>query len=127
VLSANSNSPQDRGIRVSISALSDRCAQPSGYFSGTVQWIVSISALSDRCAQLIILIILIIGIIVSISALSDRCAQHPLFGGAVDVTQFQYPLFRIVVLSGERAAVFGNVDGVSISALSDRCAQPRCS
>ena len=133
---------------------------------------VSISALSDRIAQLLIALVAGVAVVVSISALSDRIAQPSrraiassasfsfnirsfgsncsafLLGLAgLPTCQFQYPLFRIELLSvsGDRAQhqaltcfnirSFGSNCSalktppplsrvvVSISALSDRIAQ----
>ena len=133
---------------VSISALSDRIAQLKMSILRFLCATVSISALSDRIAQRR-------GSkggrsiwIVSISALSDRIAQQVIEGNFFLVdSQFQYPLFRIELLSragcerresspdGFNIRSFGSncsapdldrgglFDGVSISALSDRIAQ----
>ena len=101
VLSLGAREPQPRP-HVSISALSDRCAQLCDEQVIVAGILVSISALSDRCAQLRWCWMNSPGIRVSISALSDRCAQRHPGGGGHDPEQFQYPLFRIVVLSLER-------------------------
>ena len=109
---------------------------------------VSISALSDRIAQRICLSERCRGTSVSISALSDRIAQpakakanptsSPSFNirsfgsncsassGALQapvVVLFQYPLFRIELLSALTGGRLVVIDDVSISALSDRIAQ----
>ena len=61
---------------------------------------VSISALSDRIAQLKMSILRFLCATVSISALSDRIAQQVIEGNFFLVdSQFQYPLFRIELLS----------------------------
>ena len=133
---------------VSISALSDRIAQLGEFVDSVTKRLVSISALSDRIAQPAAAAILFAGEYVSISALSDRIAQPG--GGLAGQrrgAKFQYPLFRIELLSERIAgqtfdsacfnirsfgsncsamAVENHSTGtrVSISALSDRIAQP---
>ena len=108
---------------------------------------VSISALSDRIAQLAPGVPPVIAVTVSISALSDRIAQRmarltwhrasrcfnirsfgsncsaPVTFCSSSAVLFQYPLFRIELLSPVGALAGLNNGEVSISALSDRIAQ----
>jgi len=86
---------------------------------------VSISALSDRCAQLIgsanvspavVFQYPLFRIVVLSIAAGDLGHRKCLF---------QYPLFRIVVLSAPHTVHAALRRNVSISALSDRCAQLR--
>ena len=138
-----------RGDHVSISALSDRIAQRQTQAGRPGVGAVSISALSDRIAQQENAFDLIdLDAEVSISALSDRIAQqgkhngndiiavlfqYPLF--RIELLSinppykpplhhlFQYPLFRIELLSKTLWNGANPMVSVSISALSDRIAQ----
>ena len=89
-------------FRVSISALSDRIAQPTAAPPGRrLCWRFNIRSFGSNC-----------------SALSQRGQRR---GGAM----FQYPLFRIELLSSFITQTLQLKLEVSISALSDRIAQQR--
>ena len=85
---------------------------------------VSISALSDRIAQLRMASIVLGHMLrFNIRSFGSNCsAGLPTERGA-QVHPFQYPLFRIELLSGKRSRRPRCAMRVSISALSDRIAQ----
>ena len=124
MLSALLQRPINAFQAVSISALSDRIAQLRQAQIRLRLHVVSISALSDRIAQLPIPELPPSLLVVSISALSDRIAQ-PLAPSPdlIGTLQFQYPLFRIELLSNTALSTTAFAWKVSISALSDRIAQ----
>ena len=137
---------------VSISALSDRIAQP-GLFqictfaapcfnirsfgsncSARAWWTCATQSLMFQYPLFRIELLSVRQILhfrkqfaVSISALSDRIAQ-PIASAVINhrISKFQYPLFRIELLSKIFILTSIACIVVSISALSDRIAQRRC-
>ena len=100
LLSAHSLPRLGVAIYVSISALSDRIAQHQRQRRACRLMRVSISALSDRIAQLWNMIEDHCTMLVSLSALSDRIAQQLIAPSVyLFAALFQYPLFRIELLS----------------------------
>ena len=135
---------------VSISALSDRIAQPSHKsYLAAKRYRFNIRSFGSNCSATVTNLIRegdlpfqyplfrieLLSVYLSPSIASNNKFQYPLFriellsanvlrlfAGLFGV--FQYPLFRIELLSGRRGRHAGAANRVSISALSDRIAQP---
>ena len=86
---------------------------------------VSISALSDRIAQLSLAVSRICSsVCFNIRSFGSNCSAKDRFLSPLSPPLFQYPLFRIELLSPAHVCALLIHYGVSISALSDRIAQP---
>ena len=86
---------------------------------------VSISALSDRIAQPgLFQICTFAAPCFNIRSFGSNCSARAWWTCATQSLMFQYPLFRIELLSVRQILHFRKQFAVSISALSDRIAQP---